>query len=135
MGSLPTTSIVSSATDSQSLPLSLGRVQIIRCISLSNGQAETGPCVTVVDDFPPCNRKHRATLAALQVEPADQVKVTPWRTHRPRTPRKKIPFSQVIPTGSDNAVPPPINAEEYKKHTEGTPDPSPGMVREDLEME
>lgn len=46
-----------------------------------------GLCAMVVeDDFTPHKRKQMATLAALQVEPADQVKVTPARTHRPRTP-------------------------------------------------
>lgn len=51
-----------------------------------------GLCVIVVyDDFISHNRKQVAMLAALQEELADQVKVTPRRTHRPRTPMKKNP--------------------------------------------
>lgn len=59
---------------------------------LSNGQGEMGLCVMVVnDDLTPHNRKQMAPSAALQMEPADEVKVTLERTHRPRAPMKKNP--------------------------------------------
>lgn len=84
----------------ESLPLSLGRAvgrsflhraPTISCVMPEQWAKGNGLCVIVDDDFAAHNRKQVAMLTALQEELADQVKVTPRRTHRPRTPMKKNP--------------------------------------------
>lgn len=56
---------------------------------LSNGGAEMGLRALAQTMTSPHNGQQTAALAALQVEPADQVMVTPRRRHRPRTPTRK----------------------------------------------
>lgn len=70
------------------MPLSPGRAVASSWVTPEQWWGWNGPSCTGTMTSPH-NRQQTAASAALQVEPAVQVTVTPRRTHRPRTPARK----------------------------------------------